>query len=193
MPRKGGCRLKRIIAVGILLLFLCGCGVQQSELDPALKLRSKLQTAGCRFDAEITADYGDKTYQFSLNCEADASGNVCFTVLSPETISGITGKIQQGSGSLTFDDTALAFSILADGLASPVSGPWVMLKALRSGYIRSGCMEDGLLRLTVNDSYEQNAQTLDIWLDENCQPIRADVFAENRRILTITVKSFAFV
>ena len=185
--------MKRIIAVGLFLLFLCGCSVQQSELDPALKLRSKLQTAGCRFDAEITADYGDKTYQFSLSCEADSAGNVRFAVLSPESISGITGKIQQGSGSLTFDDTALAFSLLADGLVSPVSGPWVMLKALRGGYIRSCCTEDGLLRLTVNDSYDENAHTLDIWLDENSQPIRADIFAENRRILTVTVKSFAFM
>ena len=182
-----------MITVGILLLFLCGCSVEQSELDTALKLRSKLQTVGCRFEAGITADYGDKTYQFSLSCEADAAGDARFTVLSPESISGITGEIKQGSGSLTFDDTALAFALLADGLASPVSGPWVMLKALRSGYIRSCCMEDGMLRLTVNDSYEQNALALDIWLDENSQPFRADIFAENRRILTITVQNFAFV
>ena len=182
-----------MITVGILLLFLCGCSAKQSELDTALKLRSKLQTAGCRFDTVITADYGDKTYQFSLSCEADASGDLHFTVLSPESISGITGKIEQGSGSLTFDDTALAFPLLPDGLASPVSGPWVMLKALRSGYIRSCCLEDGLLRLTVNDSYEQNALALDIWLDENSLPIQADVFAENRRILTIMVQNFAFV
>lgn len=182
-----------MIMVGIVLLFLCGCSVEQPELDPALKLRSKLQTAGCRFDAEITADYGDKTYRFSLSCEADASGDLRFTVLSPETISGITGKIEQGSGSLTFDDTALAFPLLPDGLASPISGSWVMLKALRSGYIRSCCMEDGLLRLTVNDSYDENAFALDIWLDENSYPIRADIFAENRRILTITVQNFAFV
>ena len=182
-----------MITVGILLLFLCGCSAAQSELDTALQLRSRLQAAGCRFEAGITADYGDKAYQFSLSCEADAAGNLRFTVLSPESISGITGEIGQGSGSLTFDDTALAFSLLADGLASPVSGPWVMLKALRSGYIRSCCMEDGLLRLTVNDSYDQNAFVLDIWLDESSRPVRADVFAENRRILTITVQSFAFV
>ena len=193
MHGRVGCWLKRMMAIVILLLFLCGCSMKQTEMDSALKLRSKLQGSRCEFDADITADYGDKTYQFSLNCEADAAGNVKFTVLTPESISGITGKIEKGSGSLTFDDIALAFPIIADGLASPVSGPWVMLKALRSGYIRS-CGEDGdLLRLTVNDSYDEKTQTVDVWLNEESIPVRADIYGENRRILAITVKSFAFV
>ncbi len=182
--------MKRIIAVGLFLLFLCGCSVQQSELDPALKLRSKLQTAGCRFDAEITADYGDKTYQFSLNCEADASGNVCFTILSPETISGITGKIDAEGGKLTFDETVLFFDMLADDQISPVSAPWVFLKTLRSGYLTSAGLEDGYLRLTIDDSYADDALQLDIWLGEGDVPVRCEILHDDRRILSLNVVNF---
>jgi len=36
------------------------------------------------------------------------------------TISGITGSLSQNGGKLTFDDKALAFDVMADGLVSPV-------------------------------------------------------------------------
>lgn len=38
------------------------------------------------------------------------------------------------------------------------------MKTLRSGYITSAGMDGGRLRLTIDDSYEDDALHLDIWL-----------------------------
>ena len=125
-----------------------------------------------------------------MDCTGDAQGNVTFRVRDPETISGISGKIDRQGGALTFENTALQFGLLADGQLSPVSAPWVLLRALRGGYLTSAGMEDGLLRLSVNDSYADNAMNLDVWLDEADIPQRAEVCYDGKRILSICVENF---
>ncbi|MBQ8834896.1 MAG: hypothetical protein IJ001_08240 [Oscillospiraceae bacterium] len=178
------------LLLGILVL-LTGCSPKNRELERGMELRSKLLKAeGCSFTADITADYGDKLYSFSMECTGDAQGNLTFTVTAPETIAGITGNVSDTGGNLTFDDTALYFELLADGQLSPVSGPWILLKTLRSGYITSASTEEDLLRLAVDDSYEDDALHLDIWVDGEDRPIRAEILYDGRRILTLDVKDF---
>lgn len=183
--------MKRIIAIVCLLFLLAGCAGNGGEMDRAMSLRAKLLAGqGASFETDITADYGDKFYTFSMGCETDAQGNLTFTVLEPTSIAGITGTVAQGSGKLTFADKALAFDIMADGQVSPVSGPWVLMKTLRSGYLTS-CTEEGdTLRLAVDDSYADDALHLDIWLDEKDIPIRGEIFWQGRRILSLEVKNF---
>lgn len=155
-----------------------------------MDLRVKLLSSGCTFDAEITADYGDEIYTFFVACEGDSQGNLAFTVTRPDSIAGITGVIGQEGGKLTFDDTALTFPLLADDQLSPVSAPWILLKTLRGGYLTAAGMEEDLLRLTIDDSYEEDALQLDIWLDGQDCPVRADILYDGRRILALTVTNF---
>lgn len=156
-----------------------------------MALRSSLlKASSCTFDASVTADYGDALYEFAMECQADDRGDVTFTVSEPEPVSGITGTISNKGGQLTFDDTALAFDLMADGQVSPVSAPWLFLKTLRGGYLTAAGMEEDLLRLTIDDSYEDDALKLDIWLDEGNLPTRAEVLYGGRRILTLNVTNF---
>ena len=110
---------------------------------------------------------------------------------APETISGITGKIDSEGGKLTFDDVVLHFDLLTDEQLSPVSAPWILLKTLRGGYITSAGLEEEKIHLTVDDSYDDDALQLDIWLDEKDLPQRAEVLYDGRRILSLDVKSFS--
>jgi len=156
-----------------------------------MELRSKLlRASGSAFEVDISADYGDKLYLFSMTCEANAQGDVRFTVTQPETIAGITGTIANGTGALTFDDTALHFDLLTDEQLSPVSAPWILLKTLRSGYLTSSGMDGDGVRLTIDDSYEEDALQLDIWLNEEDIPQRAEVLYDGRNILSLAVKNF---
>lgn len=183
--------MKKFGVLVILLLLLTGCSNASKEIERGMALRSKLlQASSCTFDAEITADYGDKVYTFAMSCQGDPKGNLTFTVTAPETIAGITGKISSEGGRLTFDDTALQFDLMADEQVTPVSGPWIFLKTLRSGYLTSACTEDEQLRLSIDDSYEDDALHLDIWLDAGDIPTRAEILYDGRRILTLTVKNF---
>ncbi len=183
--------MKKTVTMVLCLLLFTGCSGKTEEIDRGMSLRSRLLKAeGCSFDVSITADYGDALREFSLSCQADRSGDMTFTVTAPETISGITGTIGSSGGALTFDGNALQFDLLADGQVSPVSSPWLFLKTLRSGYLTAAGMEGEELRLTIDDTYEEDALKLDIWLNDQDIPVRSEVLYDGRRILTLKVTNF---
>lgn len=185
--------MKRIIALLCLAVLMVGCTGKSDELDRAMALRAKMLTQSIRFEADITADYGDKIFQFSVECQANDQGAMTFTVIQPQTIAGVSGKIDSSGGKLTFDDKALSFPLMADEQITPVSGPWVLIKTLRSGYLTS-CGRDGeKIRVAIDDSYADDALHLDIWLGEGDLPVRGEILWQGRRILTIDVKNFCFV
>lgn len=182
--------MKKVLPLLLAVVMLAGCSKTPKEMERALSLRSKLlKASACTFDAEITADYGDNLHVFRMNCTSDGKGDVTFRVTAPESIAGISGKISQQGGALTFDDTALYFELLADEQLSPVSAPWVLMKALRGGYITSVGIEDRLLRVSVNDSYEDDALNLDVWLDEGDSPQKADICYAGKRILSLRLEN----
>lgn len=156
-------------------------------------LRAKMLSGGCTFDAEITADYGAQTDTFGVSCQMDSGGSVAFAVTAPEAIAGITGTLSQAGGKLTFDGSALAVPLLADGELSPVSAPWILTQTLRSGYLTACGREGTLLRAEIDDSYEADALHLDVWLTAENIPCQADILWKNRRILSLTIKNFTFV
>ena len=184
--------MKRILAILLVLCIFSGC-TGSGELDRAMALRTKLLAQPIAFDTKITADYGDVIHSFTLSCRVDTQGNVSFTVLEPQSIRDITGTISAASGKLTFDEQAIAFDLLADGQLSPVSAPWVFMKALRSGYLTSCGKEGEYLRLAVDDSYADDALHLDIWLDSNDLPVRGEILWKGRRLLLMDVSNFTFL
>lgn len=183
--------MKRFGALLILLAVLSGCGGPDREMDRVMALRARMLGAErISFEADITADYGDELHQFSLGCQGDNRGEVEFLVTEPESISGITGVFSSGEGKLTFDDKALAFPLLADGQITPVSGPWIFLKTLLGGYLTSCGPEGEYLRVTIDDSYADDALQLDIWLDGEDDPVRAEICYDGRRIVTMDIEDF---
>jgi len=66
----------------------------------------------------------------------------------------------------------------------------VLVKALREGYIVSAVREGELLHLTIDDSYADNALTVDIWLEEGTVE-EAEIAWEGRRCVTMTVDDFS--
>ena len=183
--------MKRTCAWLLCLLLLAGCSAAPKEMDRAMVLRRKLLAAqSCSFQAEITADYADKLHTFSMACQSDSQGNLTFTVTEPETIVGITGTVDGQGGKLTFEDTVLHFELLTDDQISPISAPWILVKTLRGGYLTSVCQEEDMLRLTVDDSYDEDPLQLDIWLDEGDVPIHAEILYRSRRILSLNIKNF---
>lgn len=184
--------MKKILVMICMFFVLTGCGEKNDSMENALSFRSSLNRSSCEFHARITADYGDTLYTFRLQCRYDSTGELTFSVTEPEEIAGICGSISSGSGKLQFDDVALSFALLADGQLSPVGGPWVMMKALHGGFLTSAGIDGEYTRVTLKDSYEDDAFTVDVWLDQEKLPTRAEILWGNRRILTIEIESFTF-
>ena len=183
--------MKKFAALMIMLVILTGCTGKRDEMDRAMNLRATLLgSEGCSFTAQISADYADAVQEFTLYCEGTNEGNLGFRVESPESISGITGRFRNGKGELTFEGAALTFPLLADGQVTPVSGPWILLKTLLGGYLTACSVEGELLRLTIYDSYEEDALELDIWLNRDNLPIHGEILYDGRRILTMEIEDF---
>lgn len=158
-----------------------------------MALRERMLTESCAFSAVMTADFGDKVYEFTLDCTSDTEGAVTFSVTKPDEISGIGGSIHANSGKLDFTDSVLAFPLLAEGEITPVSGPWILVSTLRGGYLSSCGMDGESLRLTIYDSYREDALLLDVWLNAENLPTRCDIFWQGRRVLSMDIKDFRFV
>ena len=182
--------MKKVLPLLLAVALFAGCSQTPKEMERAMALRTRLlQASSCTFDTEITADYGETLHVFRMNCAADAEGGVTFCVTAPESIAGITGTLSKGGGALTFDDTALYFDLLAEEQLSPISAPWVLIKALRGGYLTSAGVENGLLRVSVNDSYADDALNLDVWLNSDDIPQRADICYAGKRILSLKLEN----
>lgn len=184
--------MKRLLAAAAaLLLLLSGCGRKESQMNRALALRERVQKGSSTFEAEITADYGDRQAAFTLACQSDPEGSLTFRVLEPESIAGISGRIAGDKGELTFDEAVLAFPMVADGLLTPVSAPWIFMKTLRTGYLSSAGMEGTSLRLCMEDSYRDDALHANIWVDEENAPQRVEILHDGQKYLSIAIRSFA--
>lgn len=186
--------MKKAVCLLFVCLFLCGCQSKQGEAEEILRLRQKVENADeTSFTCTVTADYGDSLYSFILSCSFDTTGNMQFSVVSPQSIAGISGTVGQQGGALTFDDQALAFPLLADGYLSPISAPWVFMKALRSGYIASYSTQEGGLQFTLDDSYGESYLQIDVWTDEETVPIHCEMLWKGKRILSLDVENFSTV
>lgn len=183
--------MKRMCVVLVALFALSGCGRFSQNVDRAMDFRTRmLQADGCEFTAVITADYEQILHTFKMKCRTDSAGAVTFEVLSPESIAGITGYLGADTGKLTFDDHALLFSLQADGRYSPVSAPWIVMRAIRAGYIQ-GCEEDsGETVIYLNDTYYEDALELIVRLNAENELISAEIFSSGSRILSVGVENF---
>ncbi len=184
--------MRRLLICIAFLVVLTGCRAEESVLSQAVSFRGKLvSSGGCSFRAEITADYGDYVHCFTVDCDADVDGTVQFTVLEPETITGISGKLTEDGGCITYDGLQLAFELLASDQISPVSAPGYMANCWLKEYILSAGQEDRIYRVT----YEKKINGKDLLLDtcfENDIPISADLCYNGYRILHLKISDFAF-
>ncbi len=186
--------MKRVFALLMSIFLLSGCKSEDRLIGQVVDLRTLIAGCSeCNFDAVVTADYGDSTYTFTMKCQYDGKGNMQVSVTAPETISGITAQISQGTGKLTFDDQALVFEMIADEQISPICAPWLLMEALCSGYI-STCGTDGeYIRARIDDSFAGAQFSVDTWISADNQPVRAEIVWQGRRILSIDINEFVIV
>lgn len=186
--------LRRFLVIVLCFIFFVGCDTGEDAMEDALQLRQNLTgSTQCNFDCTVTADYSDRIYSFSLQCSFDGQGNMAFSVIEPDSISGITGKMDVNGGKLTFDDQVLMFPMLADGYISPVSAPWLLMQTLRGGYIHSAVKTESGCCIVYHDTFSEEPLQMDVWLDDSRNPNAAEILWKGRRILTLTVTNFSCV
>ena len=183
---------KRVLVLLMLIFCLSGCGKAGEPTQKALDFRTKLmETRGCSFTADITADYGDRLYTFTV-AAVFAQEQTQLSVVAPEEIAGITAKVSDDGAKIEFDGVELDFGKLANGYVSPVSVPWLLGQCWIGEYIAYAGADKDLERVTYLKGYHEEELTLDTWLSQDGIPVYAEVFYGGERCLTIEIRDFQF-
>ena len=98
------------------MLILTACRAPDGAMQQALRLRTELlQAGGCRYAADVSVHYDDVRFDFSLDCVCRSDGAAQMTVRAPQTLAGIAAELEADSARVEFEDTAVAFGLMADG------------------------------------------------------------------------------
>ena len=92
--------------------------------------------------AEITADYGQRVYEYTLTVSWQKDGETVLTVVEPENIAGITARIGNGSARLEYDGASLETGLLSGDGLSPMDAVPAILEGVLTGYIAECGFED---------------------------------------------------
>lgn len=130
-----------ICALMMTLVLLTGCsragqGTGCSAEELALNIRTEyLAMTACRVSADITADYGQRVYEYSMDISWQKGGETRLTVTAPENIAGITARIQDGKSYLEYDGASLETGVLSGTGLSPIEVVPAALNYILSGYM----------------------------------------------------------
>ena len=185
---------RRLFCVLMMTLLLTGCGeagVSEGE-ELALTIRGEyLAMENCAAHAAITADYGQRVYQYEMEVSVSEEDTV-LTLSAPETVAGLTARITGEDSFLEFDGTAVETD--SSGL-TPVSALPALLEAARSGYITACALEEegALLRVDCGDptgSPGQGTETA-LWFDAAAHTlVRGEISVDGFRAILCEFSNF---
>ena len=185
------------LCVPMIALLLAGCGrLEVSEAEQlALEIRGEyLELESCSASLEITADYGQRVYQFEM--EAQARGeDVALTLTAPETVAGLTARWAGEAGALEYDGVAVETGSLNPEGLDPVSAFPVLLETARAGYIAACALEEdgAVLRVDCGDPEETPGQGTEttLWFDSGTHALlRGEIRVDGFRVIGCTCLEF---
>lgn len=188
---------KRLLCVLMMTLLLAGCGGgggnEAEEL--ALSIRGEyLAMDNCTVQAAITADYGQRVYEYEMAVAVGEEETV-LTLSAPETVAGLTARLTGEENLLEFDGVSVETGPLDENGLTPVSAVPALLEAARSGYITACALEeDGtLLRMDCGNpagSPGSGTETA-LWFDASTHAlIRGEVSVDGFRVILCEFSQF---
>ena len=177
-----------------LLLSACG-GTGMSEAEElALTIRGEyLETTRWTGRAAVTADYGQRVYQYEMTVTASPEETV-LTLTMPENISGITARIAGKDSRLEYDGLSVETGPLDGEGLTPVSAIPVQLEAVRSGYMTACVLEeDGLLRMECGDpeGAPNSGRVVTLWFDTQTHGLKkGEISVDGFRVILCQWEEF---
>lgn len=200
MNARGSCT--RMLS--LLLLFLCllsGCVGEQSESDLALQLRTDfLSRSGCTGEVMLTADYGQRVYEYTLTFSETEKEGLVLVLTAPESVAGITATVAQGETALTFDGVQLETGPLNDEGLSPLDALPTFFSAMESGFIAETGTEPlgqiQALRLCFRQPEKRPGQGLEtvLWFDTETKAlVQGEVRSDGKTVIRGNFSSFLLI
>lgn len=189
--------MTRIGRITWLVLALCltlgGCAASEDgAVQEALDFRTSLLAAdSCTFTADVTADYGQRVGNFTLECAYTPETNGAeLTVTSPDSIAGISAAVDGDKANVIFEDVSLELGTLAGGQVAPLQLPQLLGDAWTYGYVDSQSEEgDGIL-VTYRSGYDDEELLVFTRFDSSMTPIQAEVYCDGICVLTAALADY---
>ena len=192
---------KLLLCVPMITLLLAGCGgkTQGSEAEQlALLVRGEyLEMTACSLDASITADYGQRVYEFTLDLQYTKGGETVLTVTAPEDIAGVTARLKDGAATLEYDGASLETGELDGQGLSPVSALPALLNAVQTGFIaevgREDLDETATLRICCRDPEQAPGAGVEtaVWFDLDTHGlVQGEISVDGARVILCRFTQF---
>jgi len=161
--------------MAVLLTACAGRGQSAGAL--VQEIREDLENAQrIILDARVTADYGDRVYNFTIRYTGDADfGEIA--ILAPEQIAGVTAEVTIDGMAIVFDGVRLETGPLtSSGLSPAMALPlliseWHGGRVTFAGFERYGALNTISIETAVDDSVTQRT-----WFDRRTLlPIRSEI------------------
>ena len=190
---------KLLFCVPMMILLLAACGGGSAggseEETLALAIRGEyLEMTSCAATAEITADYGQRVYQYTVSVEASEE-ETALVITAPETVAGITARLKDKDSLLEYDGIAVEPGPMNQQGLTPVSAVPALLEETRSGYMRACALEeDGtLLRMDCGDPEGEPGKGVEttLWFDADTHALaRGEIRVDGFRAILCEFTQF---
>ena len=188
---------KCLVCVLMTTLLLAGCGQRRGNEgeELALTIRGEyLAMEGCALQAAVTADYGQRVYQYELAVTATGE-ETTLTLSAPDTVAGLTARLVGEESLLEFDGVSVETGPLDGSGLTPVSAVPALLAAARSGYITACALEEDstVLRMDCGDptgSPGTGTETV-LWFDAATHALtRGEISVDGFRVILCEFSGF---
>ncbi len=110
---------------------------------------------------------------------------------APETIAGITARIDDAEAEVSFDGASLELGTLGGGHVAPMRLPQLLGAAWTAGYIESQAQEgDGCL-VTYRLGYDSDELLCDTRFDAQMMPYMAELYRDGVCVLSAEIDNFS--
>lgn len=180
-----------LFALMMTLLLLPGCSrADKNPLRLALELRARQSLLpDWETHVHLTADYGQRVYDFEMDVTAGEE-ELLMTLTAPETLAGITARLEGEQGFLDYDGLQVETGPLDGEELSPMTALPALLEAARRGYITGASLqEEGLLRVDIGSREEApgTGQEFVLWLDPDSGAlVRGEISLDGARCILCT-------
>ena len=193
-------KLLSCVLMMTLLLAACAPAGGETPENAALALRDAYEDlAGWTSAVDVTAEVGDKVFDFTLDASWQKEGETVLTITAPELLAGITARIADGETVLEYDGAGLSLGLLdGRGLTAVSAVPWVM-EQIGSGYM-ARCAWAGeakeLLEITFRDPEAEAGKGTQyrVTFDRETFVLSgAEVSVDGAAVLTVTFRGFTAI
>ncbi len=193
-------RRSGVICVLMMTLLLSACGGTggNGPQEQALAIRGEYLVAkGCSARLNVTADYGQRVYTYTVDVTSTAE-DLVLSVVKPEEVAGVTAHLVGGDSRLEYDGAVLETGPLAlDGL-TPLDAVPALLETARSGFMDNCAAELLGERETLRVAYRdpdiparQGRQT-NLWFDAQTHAmLQGEILMDGYRVILCEFEQFA--